>query len=176
MAYTGLLRVYGGTGVGGSCVFSSSGHKMGWQSGSKVTSANTSHSSTSKQSANPREGRHIENTTWNIKNCRTYMVGISQDVKRLNIWDFYPLFLGFSWPFTFELLWWKLLCVLITYRRVILCYGIADTKAQLSDFKLSKKALLVFEIWHFKNCQLKIEESLNLIAEWLQRSVYHIMA
>ena len=24
-----------------------------------------------------------------------YMGGISQDVKRLNMWDFYPLFLGF---------------------------------------------------------------------------------
>ena len=26
----------------------------------------------------------------------------SQDVKRQNIWDFYPLYFGFSWPFTFD--------------------------------------------------------------------------
>ena len=26
----------------------------------------------------------------------TYMGGISQDVKRLKLWDFYPVFFGFS--------------------------------------------------------------------------------
>ena len=31
-----------------------------------------------------------------------HMGGISQDVKRLKIWDFYTLFFGFSLPFTFE--------------------------------------------------------------------------
>ena len=48
---------------------------------------------------------------------------------------------------------------------------IADTKAQLSDFKLGKD-----EKWDFKNCQPKIQESLNLIAEWIQRFFYHIFA
>ena len=45
---------------------------------------------------------------------RTYMGGISQDVKRLKMWDFYHLFFGFSWPFAFELLWWKLPCGIIS--------------------------------------------------------------
>ena len=39
-----------------------------------------------------------------ITMCRPYMGGLSQDVKRLNMQDFYPLFFGFSWPFTFALL------------------------------------------------------------------------
>ena len=34
----------------------------------------------------------------------THMGGISQDVKRLKVWDFYTLFFGFSLPFIFELL------------------------------------------------------------------------
>ena len=41
-------------------------------------------------------GHFLWTLLWNI-----YMGGISQDIKRLKIWDFYPLFFGFSWPFTF---------------------------------------------------------------------------
>ena len=41
-----------------------------------------------------------------------YMGGISRDVKRLKKWNFYPIYFGFSWPFTVLLLWWKLPCVL----------------------------------------------------------------
>ena len=35
---------------------------------------------------------------------------------------------------------------------------------------------MVYEIWCFKNFQLKIQESLSLIAEWMQRLFDHIFA
>ena len=47
-----------------------------------------------------------------FKKVYIYTGGISQDVNRLKMWDFYPLFFRFSWPFTFLLLLWKLPCIL----------------------------------------------------------------
>ena len=67
-----------------------------------------------------------------------YMGGTSQDVKRLKKkWDFYPLYFGFSWPFTIVFALMKHLpCVL---GHVMSCRVIADTKVQLSDFELGHK-------------------------------------
>ena len=73
-------------------------------------------------------------STLQPRNRNIYIGGISQDVKRLKIWDFYPLFFGFSLPSTFFLLWWKLLCVWSNQKQGILCHGLADTKARLSFF------------------------------------------
>ena len=55
------------------------------------------------------------------------------------MWDFLSVFFGFFLPFTFLLLWWKLQCFFSNCKQVILCNGMADTKARLSDFKVSKK-------------------------------------
>ena len=53
---------------------------------------------------------------------------------------------------------------------------IADTKALLSDFKLGQQLFQFMRYGDFKNCQPKIQESLNLIAEWMQRCSDHIFA
>ena len=45
---------------------------------------------------------------WTLRWSASYIGGIIQDVKRLNMCDFYPLFFWFSWPFIFVLLWSKL--------------------------------------------------------------------
>ena len=85
------------------------------------------------------------------------MGGISEDVKRLRIWDSYPFIFGFSWPITFVLLWRKLPCVLFSFKRVIICHGIADNTARLSDFKLSKKLLwfMKYDIFKIFNSKFK---------------------
>ena len=51
----------------------------------------------------------------------------------------------------------NLTCVLGIYRRVILCHVVADTKAQLSDFKLGKKLFqfLSYEILKIVNKKFK---------------------
>ena len=46
----------------------------------------------------------VANMTRKIAEQITHIGGISQDVKRLKIWDVYPTFLGFSRPITFLLL------------------------------------------------------------------------
>ena len=71
--------------------------------------------------------------------CTAHMGGISQDAKRLKMWDFSLYSLGFLDHLHFFLLWWKLPCVWSTLKRVILCHVIANTEAKLSDFKLDKK-------------------------------------
>ena len=74
------------------------------------------------------------------------------------------------------LLWWKLPCVLSIMRLVMFCHLIADTKAQLSDFKLLEKLFQFLKYGIFKNVQQKFHFFFNLIAEWMQRHFDHIFA
>ena len=49
-------------------------------------------------------------------------------------------------------------------------------QGQALRFLIRSKDLPIYEIWDFKTCQSKIQESLNLIAEWMQTFFDHIFA